>query len=154
MEYEYSFKVDSIDKYIEYCNKNNYKLVCCTNQIRTLYKNNGLMARITENTTNDKKILILDFKEDKMSDNDLNIRKESKEIIFDNLDNCANILEFLDYKKDKVLNRIRYKYVNDEKNVIFEIDEYIEPDKQLVVAIEGNKDNVDRVYSELKKMKD
>lgn len=154
MEYEYSFKVDSIDKYIEYCNKNNYKLVCCTNQIRTLYKNNGLMARITENTTNDKKILILDFKEDKMSDNDLSIRKESKEIIFDNLDNCTNILEFLDYKKDKVLNRIRYKYVNDEKNVIFEIDEYIEPDKQLVVAIEGNKDNVDRVYSELKKMKD
>lgn len=48
MEYEYSFKVDSLDKYINYCKTNNYELVEETNQTRILYKNNnGTIARIT-----------------------------------------------------------------------------------------------------------
>ena len=43
--------------------------------------------------------------------------------------------------------RKRYVYINN--NVIFEIDKYIEPVMN-VVAIEGNKDEVDNIYNKLK----
>lgn len=152
-EYEYSFKVENINKYIEYCEKKSYKLVSKSKQIRTIYKNNGLMARITQNIVDNKEILILDFKEDKLSNSDLTIRKESKEIVFDSLDNCKNILTFLNYKKDIELVRERIKYANNDNSVVFEIDIYTSPDKQNVVAIEGNKELVDKVYTELKNIK-
>lgn len=48
MEYEYSFKVDNLDKYINYCKNNNYELVEETSLTRILYKNkNEKKARIT-----------------------------------------------------------------------------------------------------------
>ena len=39
MEYEYSFKVEEIDPYIEYCKNNGYEFIEETNQSRTLYRN-------------------------------------------------------------------------------------------------------------------
>ena len=35
-EYEYSFKVEEIDPYIEYCKNNGYEIIEKTNQSRTL----------------------------------------------------------------------------------------------------------------------
>ena len=54
----------------------------------------------------------------------------------------------LEYKKDKVLERTRYVY---EKNqVTFELDEYTSPEVMCVVAVEGEKEEVDKVYDEIK----
>lgn len=148
-EYEYSFKVSDVSEYIKYCIDNHYELVDDVKQIRTIYRNkNGFMARITV-LEGDKITKKLDFKEDKLTKKDLNIRKESKELLFDNVDDCEDILDFLGYKKDNTLIRIRKTY---KKNgVIFEIDEYFEP-RMKVVAIEGNPEEVDVVYKELERI--
>ena len=147
MEYEYSFKVSSIEKYLEYCINNNYTLKNEINQTRTIYrKEDKTIARITiekGNTTIKK----LDFKEDNLSNSDLIIRKESKDLIFNDLESCESILDFLGYKKDNTLIRNRYIYTLDE--VKFEIDKYIEPEKCYVVAVEGSKDKADKVYRDL-----
>lgn len=147
MEYEYSFKVSDINEYINYCENNNYVLKSNTRQIRTIYRNNGLIARITQDINKDTITYSLDFKEDKLDNNDLIIRKESKKIIFDNIDNCEDILNFLGYIKDNVLDRMRQVYEQDD--VIFEIDSYSKPSKTFVVAIEGAKSKVDIIYKEL-----
>lgn len=150
MEYEYSFKVSNIEEYINYCKKNNYKLTSEEEQIRTIYRNKNNMARITKNIVNGNTILKLDFKEDKLDNKDLIIRKESKSIIFDNEGNCEDILLYLEYKKDNTLNRIRYVY--EKGNVKFEIDIYKEPTHAYVIAIEGEKEEVDKVYTKLEKL--
>lgn len=143
MEYEYSYKVDSLDKYIEYLD-NNYKFIEKYKETRVIYRNNGNMARITTRNNN----YYLDFKENKLGSDDLIVRKESKTIKFDNLDNCESILEFLNYKKDNSLSR--YRTIYEGNNIKFEIDEYIEPEKSFVVSFEGDKDICDRVAEEIK----
>ena len=143
-EYEYSFKVESIERYIDYCNNNGYELIDKVKQTRTLYRNsNKTMARIT---INDNK-MFLDFKEDNLNDSILKIRKETKPLEFNDIDTINSILEFLDYKKDITLIRTRIIYEKD--NVKFEIDEYESPEVYNVVAIEGEKEEVDKVYNEL-----
>lgn len=146
MEYEYSFNVTDIKEYIKYCKKNNYNYLGKKYQEITIYRNsNGTIARITSEKGkyfSNK----LDFKEDKLSNKDLTIRKESKAIKFINKENCEDILDFLNYKRENTLIRERYVYSND--NVVFEIDNYIEP-KAIVIALEGNKLFVDKVYNEL-----
>nr|MCR5483033.1 hypothetical protein [Bacilli bacterium] len=102
MEYEYCYKVDCLKEYINYLNEN-YKYVDSYEERRTIYRNsNNTNARITLM----KGIYTLDFKENKISNDDLIVRKESKSITFDNLDNCEDILSFLDYKKDNSMYRI------------------------------------------------
>ena len=123
MEYEYCYKVDDLKEYINYLNEN-YKYVDSYEERRTIYRNsNNTNARITLK----KGLYTLDFKENKINNDDLIIRKESKSITFDNLNNCEDILSFLDYKKDNSMYRIRTIYEGD--NVKFEIDEYLEPKK-------------------------
>lgn len=146
MEYEYSFNVTDIVEYLKYCEENNYKLLSKTKQVRTIYRNNnGTMARITVEQ-GDKTTNKLDFKEDKLTNNVLSIRKESKSIEFDNVEDCEDILNFLNYHKDNTLIRERYTYQKDK--VLFEIDIYIEP-KALVVSLEGDKFEVDKAYKSL-----
>ena len=58
-----------------------------------------------------------------------------------------SLLEILELNETKKLVRKRYVYTYD--NVTFEIDNYITPTMN-VVAIEGKKDEVDKVYNELK----
>lgn len=143
-EYEYSFKTDDITKYINYCNNNDYKLIDKVKQTRTLYRNsNKTMARIT---INDNK-MFLDFKEDNLNDDILKIRKETKPLEFSNMESINSILDFLEYKKDITLIRNRIIYEKD--NVKFEIDKYESPEVYNVVAIEGKKEEVDKVYNEL-----
>lgn len=150
MEYEYSFKVDSLDKYINYCISNNYELVEESNQTRTLYRNsNGTIARITTKEKNNIKNTYLDFKDDNDSDEILKVSKETipLEVTDENKKAILSILNMLEYRKDKTLIRKRVVYKKDD--VTFEIDDYSKP-KMMVVAIEGIKDEVDIVYQELK----
>ena len=150
MEYEYSFKVDSLDKYINYCISNNYELVEESSQIRTLYRNNnGIMARITTKEKNNIKKTYLDFKDDNNSDEILKISRETIPLLVteENKEAIDSILDILEYKKDNTLIRNRVVYKKD--GVTFELDDYIEP-KMKVVALEGIKEEVDIVYNELK----
>lgn len=151
-EYEYSFKVTSIDKYIEYCKKNNYKLEEEYNQTRTLYKNNGkIMARITKNDYKTNSIEILNFKDNNENNNTLKVCRESKDLIItnDNKEFVESLINILDLKEDKVLKRKRYVYT--KNNVKFEIDNYTSP-KMNVIGIEGLKEEVDKVYNELENL--
>lgn len=150
MEYEYSFKVKDITKYIDYCKKNNYELIEESSQTRTLYRNNnGIMARITTKEINNIKNTYLDFKDDNNSDNILKVSRETipLEVTDENIEAINTILTILDYKKDKTLIRDRIVYKKD--GVTFELDNYTKP-KMKVVAIEGIKEEVDKVYQELK----
>lgn len=151
-EYEYSFKVTEIGEYINYCKKNNYVLEEEYEQIRKLYKNDGkVMGRITKNLYKDHEEEILNFKDDNLNDSILKERKESLDLTIDdsNRDFVKSLLGILDLPESKVLKRKRYIYT--KQNVKFELDNYTEP-KMNVVAIEGLKEEVDKVYNELKKL--
>ena len=89
----------------------------------------------------------LDFKEDKLTKKDLNVRKESKSLLFDDDNAVESILEFLRYRKDNTIVRTRMIY--EKVNIRFEIDKYEQPNQNFVVAIEGEKKEVDQVYKEL-----
>ena len=151
-EYEYSFKVKDIKDFIEYCTLNKYKKEDEYLQNRILYKNGGpIMARITENIYNDKALKVLNFKDDNLNDNALKVSRESKDLIIndDNQEFVDSLIEILELKNKKVLKRKRYVY--EKNNVKFEIDEYTDPVMN-VVAIEGLKENVDKVYRELEEI--
>ncbi len=153
-EYEYSFKVKDITSFINYCISNKYQLKKECEQTRTLYKNGGkVMARITKNIYKDNEIEVLSFKDDDMSDNTLKVSRESKELLIndDNREFVESLLEILELKESKKLIRKRYVYEKD--NVIFEIDKYLDPVMN-VVAIEGNKEEVDKVYDDIKHIVD
>ncbi len=147
MEYEYSIKVKNIDEYLDYCKKNNYKKEKEVKQTRTVYKKTKhKIARITieEAKTTTK---TLDFKEDRYSKDALNIRKESKPLPIIDEKVAEEVLNFLGYKKKVTL--IRNRIIFRKNQVKFEIDEYFEPEKAFVVAIEGEQKEVDQVYKEL-----
>ena len=148
-EYEYSFKVKNIKDFLDYGENNNSKKQEEYFQIRTLYKNGGaVMARITENEYEEKYEKILNFKDDNLNDKILKTSRESKDLIItkDNEEFVMSLIEILNLNTKKVLKRKRYVY--EKENVKFEIDEYIEP-LMNVIAIEGKKEEVDRVYKYL-----
>ena len=106
------------------------------------------MARITENIYDDRSEKVLDFKDDNLTDKILKISRESKDLIIneDNQEFVNSLLEILDLKCYIMLKRKRYVFK--KNNVKFEIDEYSEPIMN-VIAIEGLKSEVDKVYNEL-----
>ena len=153
-EYEYSLKVKDIKPFINYCIDNNYKLENEYKQIRVLYKNDGkIMARITKNIYKDQTVELLNFKDDKLDDSILKVRRETEDLVINsgNRKFIKSLLEFLELKEEKKL--IRKRFVYKKNNVIFEIDNYTSP-KMMVVAIEGLKKEVDKVYNELKNIID
>ena len=153
-EYEYSFKVKDIEPFIKYCLDNNYIDEDEYEQTRTLYKNGGkIMARITKNCYKDREVEILNFKDDNLDNNILKVSRETKDLVItdENRDFVKSLLDILELTDEKKL--IRKRYVYKKNNVVFEIDEYTEP-KMNVVAIEGNKDEVDSIYNELKEVID
>ena len=153
-EYEYSFKVNDITPFIDYCINNNYELKNEYEQTRTLYKNGGkVMARITKNVYKDSEVEILNFKDDNLSNSVLKVSRESKDLIIndENRDFVKSLLEILELNDTKKLVRKRYVYTYE--NVIVEIDKYIIPVMN-VVAIEGEKEEVDKVYNDLKSVID
>ena len=153
-EYEYSFKVKDISKFLDYCISNNFVKKEEYYQIRTLYKNGGtIMARITETIYDDKVVKVLNFKEDNLSTKELKVTNETKDLVIndDNKEFVKSLIEILDLHDQKELKRKRYVY--QKNNVRFEIDEYTKPVMK-VVAIEGLKKEVDKVYQDLEKIID
>lgn len=144
-EYEYSVKVKDIEPFINYCKENDYELINKTVQKRILYRNNNkILARVTTIEEGKSKNIFLDFKDENETDNVLKISRESGKInVTDNIDFVNAVLSMLEFDFYKELDRIRYVYV--KNNVAFEIDEYIKPEMK-VVGIEGNKEEVDKVY--------
>lgn len=149
VEYEYSFEVKNWQPFIEFCEKNGFVKKEDLSQTRVIYRNeNKTMARLTFNEANGKVEKALDFKEDKLSKEDLTLRRESASLIFDDEQAAKSILEFLNYKEDNTLKRLRKTY--QKGNVKFELDCYFEPRKCYVVAIEGEKEEVDKLYQKVK----
>ena len=149
IEQEYSFKVTSINPFLKYCKDNGFKKLEKTEQIRTLYKKEDkTMLRVTVKNSGRKVIKEMDFKQDKLS-NDVYIeRKESLPITYTDDEAINSIIDFLEYKKDVELIRTRYVY--EKKDVKIEIDDYSSPNKMLVVSIEGNVNNSEKLYNEFK----
>lgn len=132
MEYEYSFKISKLDEYLNII-KEKYKYVNSYDEKRIIYRKKDIIGRITYRNN----CMYLDFKENKISSNDLIIRKESKSIKIDNLDNCENILNFLGFVKDNSIYRKRTIYEGD--NIKFEIDEYYDLKLHLYLVLKEKK---------------
>lgn len=148
-EFEYSFKVTSLDPFFNYCKENGYKEIEKNKQTRILYKKQDkTMARLTIKETKDGIKKELDFKQDLTTNDVLTERKESMAIPYEDDEAVLSIIEFLGYKKDIVLCRIRS--VLQKENVKFEIDDYLSPEQIYVVAIEGEEKESTNVYQEIK----
>ena len=106
------------------------------------------MARVTINDDNGNVTKELDFKDDMLSNQDLIERRETLPLKFDDEKIIESMLDFLNYKKDNTLVRTRVVYQKD--GVKFELDEYEEPRKTCVVAVEGVKEEVDKEYISVK----
>ena len=151
VEYEYSFKVDSLDEYKKYCEENGYEKRLEYDQVRELFtSDNKVLARITTTKTGENTDVFLDFKDDDDSDK---VYKESRETIplkvtDENRGAIDSILNILGYKKKKHL--VRKRYIYKKGKVKFEMDDYTKPEIMHVVAIEGDKDEVTKVYNEIK----
>ena len=149
-EYEYSFNVSSIKPYIDYCTKNKYIKTSETKENRIVYENiynNNLIARITNDLSNNNEIIV-DAKNITSNKNVLKISKESLplKIKEEDISSIKSLLEVSGFQEK--VNNIRTRYVYELNNVKFEIDEYEKP-KMSVVAIEGKKEEVDKIYNEL-----
>lgn len=153
-EREYSFKVTNVNTIINYLTNHDFKLVLDCAQTRTIFKNtNNIMARITENKfSSGKEEIILDFKEDKLTDEILVERKESLPLVVDGLEIALSTIDILGYKQSIILQRQRKTFV--KNNVICEIDLYTSPNRENVISIEGeNYKSVDELYLILKGLK-
>ena len=137
MEYEYSYRVKDLAPYLKEIEKN-FKFIEKVSEKRTIYRTDESIARITYR--NDE--MLLDFKENKVMVNGSIERKETRAIRFDNLENCEEILRFLNYTKDATV--VRNRSVYEGNNIKFEIDEYFEPEKANVVSFEGDKETCDK----------
>lgn len=150
-EYEYSFKVESIKPYIEYCENNNYEKESDVTQNRIVYENKhtpDIIARITKKIVNGEENNIFDLKnvgkrdenlKDSTESIPLTITQENEEII----NSMIAVLDFYE-----AANNYRTRHVYKKNGVKFEIDDYIKPEMQ-VVGIEGNNDKVDKIYNEI-----
>lgn len=151
IEYEYSFKVKDIKPYIKYCEKNGFTLERKNNEKRNIYKNDGkLIARIT---TIDG-ITTFDLKEDNAEEKLIKTARESLPITLQEgeINAALSMLEMLDFAHHTTLKRSRIVYKKGE--VTFEIDSYTLPEEAYVVAIEGDKAQVDDIYKEISTIED
>lgn len=89
---------------------------------------------------------MLDFKDDILSEEVLIEKGNSKTLYWWYEHSFKNTWTFK-YNKDNVLERERIVYK--KGGVTFELDSYYKPRKSYVVAIEGEKEEVDKVYKEL-----
>lgn len=150
-EYEYSFKVKSIEPYINYCKKNGYEEVCIVTQNRIVYENrnsNHIIARVTTEEKNGEKEILFDCKNIGEKNKSLNISNESLPMVVtkDNLEIINSILNVLEFYE--AANNFRKRYIYKKGGVKFEIDDYTSP-KMQVVAIEGDEGEVESVYKEI-----
>ncbi len=151
-EYEYSIKAKSVKPYIEYCEKNKYKLIEKVEQNRKVYENRyskDIIARITTSIKDGKKEIVFDCKNIGTRNEALKISQESLPFFIteDNIKEVESFLNVLNFYQSANNNRIRYVYK--KSGVKLEIDDYTSP-VMCVIGIEGEKQKVDKVYNDLK----
>jgi len=150
-EYEHSFNVRSIVPYIKYCNENGFLETSNVIQNRVVFEhrtNKNVIVRITTETINGENVIIVDSKYVGEKRGDLKVSTESEPFIISQeaKKGVVSLLQMMDFYE--AANNLRTRYVYEKGGVKFEIDDYIRPQMK-VVAIEGNKDEVDKVYNEL-----
>lgn len=150
-EYERSFSVESVDKYIDYCIKNGYRKIKEVWQNRIVYENQtnrNLIARITKEKVNNIQTCVFDCKNVVKKNGNLNESLESLplEINEKDIPSAQSMLEIMGFEQSA--NNTRERYVFAKNEVILEIDRYITP-KMNVIAIEGEKEQVENVYKEI-----
>lgn len=152
-EYEYSFKVEDLKPYIDYCEINGYLKLSVVEQNRVVYENKNNkneIARITTTKVGDTFETIFDYKTINTSDKELKISRETEPIIITD-ENKKGILSKLETEGFSIVaDNTRTRYVYKKDSITFELDDYSSP-KMKVVAIEGEKLLVDKVYNEIKK---
>lgn len=91
---------------------------------------------------------VWDFKKVWKNDNLLKVSKESEAMVLDEagIKIARSMLEVMDFEQSAY--NLRTRYVFEKGDVKFEIDDYTRPEMK-VVAIEGEKTQVDKVYQEL-----
>ena len=149
-EYEYSFNATEFKPYIEFCEKNGYKKIDEITQRRRVYENihnRSIIARIT--TKDDE--TVIDFKNTGEHKENLKVSHESKSLVVNsnNEEFFESMLATLDFEETADNYRVRYVYKKGK--VKFEIDNYTKP-VMIVIAIEGEREAVDKVYKQLEKL--
>lgn len=155
LEYEHSFSVKSVEPFINYCKNNGYLQQSVVTQNRVVYENkhnSKIIARLTTEFSGEKQTTVIDFKNVNAKKDDLNISTESIPLVVtpDNKNCIMSILQTLNFVE--AANNLRTRYVFVKDGVTFEIDNYTRPQMQ-VVAIEGQKQQVERVYEDIKNNK-
>ncbi len=150
-EYEYSYKVSNLKPYITYCEENGYRKEPAVLQNRKVYDNEKLsnvIARLTTTVVNERRKTTFDFKNITSREENLNISLESLSIKVDDTNRkfINSMLDTLEFKLCADNKRTRYVYK--KNNVTFEIDDYSKP-KMYVIAIEGDRKEVEKVNKEL-----
>ena len=152
IEYEYSIKATSVKPFIDYCENNGYKFVSKSEENRMVFENKAnknIIARITITKTEENEICVFDFKNKSVEDSTFKIAKESLplQIRKEDIDIAKNMLKVIEFEQSA--DNLRTRYVYKSEDVKFEIDEYSRPQMN-IVGIEGKKDKVDKIYTELK----
>ena len=156
IEYEYSIKAESIEPFVEYCKKNGFKLISVANENRMVFENKSnrnLISRITITEMDGKKTILFDFKNKTTGDEAFKVAQESlplklQESEIEIAKSMLSVLEF-----EQTADNLRTRYVYQKEGVEFEIDEYTRP-KMNVIGIEGEKEKVDKVYKDLRIIKE
>lgn len=151
VEYEYNFKVDDISVVTKFCEKNGFVLVSKTSENRVVFENKQnrkIISRLTTTFGESKKVTVWDFKNVGKNDNLLKVSKESEAMVLDEsgIKIARSMLEVMDFEQSA--DNLRTRYVFEKGDVKFEIDDYTRPQMK-VVAIEGEKSQVDKVYQML-----
>lgn len=155
LEYERSFNVKDIQPFIDYCVANDFTKEEVVTQNRIVFENkynSKIISRLTTDFCNGSEVTVLDFKNVNLKKDDLNVSTESLPLTVteENKQFVMSLLQTLEFFE--VANNLRTRYVYSKQNIKFEIDDYTRPQMK-VVAIEGNKEEVDLVYEQIKHLK-
>lgn len=148
IEYEYNFKVDDIGVVTKFCERNGFVLASKTSENRVVFENRQnrkIISRITSTFGESDKVTVWDFKNVGKNDNLLKVSRESEPLTLDEreIEVARSMLEVMDFEQSA--DNLRTRYVFEKGDVKFEIDDYTRPEMK-VVAIEGEKNQVDKLY--------
>ena len=148
IEYEYNFKVDDIGVVTKFCEKDGFILASKTSENRVVFENRQnrkIISRITSTFGESDKVTVWDFKNVGKNDNLLKVSRESELLTLDEyeIDVARSMLEVMDFEQSA--DNLRTRYVFEKGDVKFEIDDYTRPEMK-IVAIEGEKNQVDKLY--------
>lgn len=150
-EYEYSFVVDSAEKYHAFCKSKQPLKIDVNSMRRRVFKDgSAVIARLTEESTATGVMhRYFDFKEDSKDSQLVKHVQETLPIDLNekSIDHYMALLDSLDFKLDADLikKRTRYQF----KNMHVDIDEYSSPRKAIVIELEGERQMVDDMYARM-----